>query len=223
MPPVDHPKRDNMGTGSDLGLGANSTAHPQGSKPTVPPAAPRTSSSTAPKATASNRTSSSPRDTVNAMLVRCKGDYGPLWRTVTIPSNHAIFNNPVPPVPALLDFPIVVHQLGLFNTGVPGCLDNQSITYIHIDPKTGFAPPEWQSRVGSVIVARKDKKDLPLEHYEAIWMYCDRILDYFGNGWGAPEHWYNRQEFERWFAMYRHNEVINGRREWISVPPLYDE
>ncbi|OQE40079.1 hypothetical protein PENCOP_c006G08613 [Penicillium coprophilum] len=218
MPPVDYSKRDNMGTESDSGLGTNSTAHPQVSQPTVPPSAPRTSSPTA-----SNRIPSSLIDTVNAMLVRCKGDYGSLWRIVTIPSNHAIFNNPVPPVPALLDFPIVVHQLGLFNTGIPGCLDNQSITYIHIDPKTGFAPPEWQSGVGSVIVARKDKKDLPLEHYETIWMYCDRILDYSGNGIGEPECWYNRKEFERWFASYQRNEVRNGRREWVSVPPLYEE
>ncbi|KAJ5458033.1 hypothetical protein N7475_009421 [Penicillium sp. IBT 31633x] len=85
----------------------------------------------------------------------------------------------------------------------------------------GPAPPEWQSGIGTVIVARKDKKDLTPDHYEAIWMYCDYIPDYFGEGAGAPKHLYSRQAFERWFANYQRDEPQNGRKEWNSVPPLY--
>lgn len=72
-----------------------------------------------------------------------------------------------------------------------------------------------------VIVARKDKKDLSPEHYEAIWMYCDYILEYFGNG-SAPQHLYNRQAFERWFVVYQKENAGFGRSEWKSVPPLYE-
>jgi hypothetical protein len=126
-------------------------------------------------------------------------------------------------VPALLDFPVVVHRVGTPYNGRTGCLDNQPITYIHIALNNGFAPPEWQSGIGTVIVARKDKKDLTLEHFEAIWMYCTRILDYFGDGVGPPEHWYSQQEFERWLVNYQHNAVLNRREEWISVPPIYEE
>ncbi|OJJ98998.1 hypothetical protein ASPACDRAFT_1857461 [Aspergillus aculeatus ATCC 16872] len=51
-------------------------------------------------------------------------------------------------------------------------------------------------------VARKDRKDLSPEHYEAIWMYIDRILDEFGNGAPPPEQLY-KKKFERWFVGYR--------------------
>ncbi|KGO50194.1 Uncharacterized conserved protein UCP028035 [Penicillium expansum] len=148
--------------------------------------------------------------------------FGPDSST-TIPSNHPIFNNRVPPVPALLDFPIVVHRVGTPDNGAFDHLDNQAITYIHITTETGLAPPEWQSGIGTVIVARKDKKDLSPEHYEAIWMYCDHILDYFGEGEGAPKHLFTRQAFERWFVGYQKEQLGFGRQEWTSVPPLYEE
>lgn len=156
------------------------------------------------------------------MTVRCQGDKGLPWLATTVPSNHPIFTNSVPPVPALLDFPVVIHCVGTAGNGTTGYLDNQAITYIHVDPNTGFAPPDWQSGIGTVIVARKDKKDLPPEHYEAIWMYCDRILDYFGEGEGAPERLYSRQAFERWFVGYQKEQVGFGRKEWTSVSPLYE-
>lgn len=126
-------------------------------------------------------------------------------------------------MPALLDFPIVVHRVGTPDNGAFDHLDNQAITYIHITTETGLAPPEWQSGIGTVIVARKDKKDLSPEHYEAIWMYYDHILDYFGEGEGAPKHLFTRQAFERWFVGYQKEQLGFGRQEWTSVPPLYEE
>ncbi len=33
-------------------------------------------------------------------------------------------------------------------------------------------------------------------------MYCDRILDLFGEGRGAPTRLYNRQAFEKWWKGY---------------------
>ncbi|KAJ5199315.1 hypothetical protein N7491_000129 [Penicillium cf. griseofulvum] len=110
----------------------------------------------------------------------------------TIPSGHPIFNHSVSLVPVLLNFPIVVHRVGIRDNGTTGCLDTQPITYIHVAPKDGFAPPEWQNGIGTVIVARKNKKDLTTDHYEALWIYCDRILDYFGEGVAVPEHVYSR-------------------------------
>ncbi|PYH81280.1 hypothetical protein BO82DRAFT_402545 [Aspergillus uvarum CBS 121591] len=61
-----------------------------------------------------------------------------------------------------------------------------AVTYLHIDPISGLAPPAWQAgRIGTVIVARRDRKDLSPEHYEATWMYIDYMIDFFGNG-GPP-------------------------------------
>ncbi|KAI0903057.1 hypothetical protein F4823DRAFT_629716 [Ustulina deusta] len=39
-----------------------------------------------------------------------------------------------------------------------------------------------QSYVGTVLVARKDGKPLLPQHLEGVWMYCDYILDLFGEG-----------------------------------------
>ena len=155
------------------------------------------------------------------MTVRCAGEQrgGSPWLATTIPADHPVFNNTVPPVLALLDIPIVIHRLGTHNPGSFGYMDNQPITFLNIDATSGFAPPQWQSGIGSVIVARKDKKDLTAEHYEAIWMYMDRILDFFGEG-STPTQLYSRQAFERWYEGYKRNAGYS-RAEWRSVPPLY--
>ncbi|PYI18979.1 hypothetical protein BO99DRAFT_334141, partial [Aspergillus violaceofuscus CBS 115571] len=126
---------------------------------------------------------------IKAVIVRCQGDKGLPWSATTMPTDHPIFDNAVPPVPALLDSPVAVHRVGTRDNGEFGCLDNQAITYLHIDPISGMAPPAWQAgRIGTVIVARKDRKDLSPKHHEAIWMYIDYMLDFFGNGGPPPEH-----------------------------------
>jgi hypothetical protein len=33
-------------------------------------------------------------------------------------------------------------------------------------------------------------------------MYCDRILDYFGEGYGPPRRMYSRKAFEDWWGRY---------------------
>ena len=81
-------------------------------------------------------------------------------------------------------------------------LDNQIATYLNIDSESGFAPPVWQSYVGTVVVARKNRKPLLPHHLEGVWMYCDYILDLFGEGEGAPTYLYNRQAFEEWWKVY---------------------
>ncbi|GKZ26029.1 hypothetical protein AbraIFM66951_003207 [Aspergillus brasiliensis] len=216
MAPIDYSKWDNIDTDSDYSEPETTTP-----APIAPPQAPNPKATPIPTPTPTATPTSQPStEEIQAVIVRCRGDPGLPWSATTIPSTHPIFNNTVPPVPALLDFPVVFHRLGTKDNGTRGCLDNQAITYIHIEPHNGFAPPQWQSGIGTVIVARKDKKDLTPEHYEAIWMYCDMILDYFGEG-EAPTRLYNREAFERWFVRYQRKETMNGRREWVNVPPLY--
>jgi hypothetical protein len=41
----------------------------------------------------------------------------------------------------------------------------------------GLAPVEWQSHVGTCLVARKDKKPLTSMHFEAVWISIDRLMD----------------------------------------------
>jgi hypothetical protein len=140
---------------------------------------------------------------IKAVIVRCdveKRRFSP-WSATTIPADHPIFSQPVPPVPRLVEVPLVLHRVGTQSANRAD-LDNQIATYINVDADSGFAPLAWQSHVGTVVVARKDKKPLLPHHVEGMWMYCDRILDRFGDGEGPPRRLYNRQAFETWWKHY---------------------
>ncbi|KAJ5703648.1 hypothetical protein N7493_011573 [Penicillium malachiteum] len=128
--------------------------------------------------------------------------------------------NKVPPVLFLLEFPLAIYRVPTRDNGTHGCLDNRAITCLNMAPATGIAPPNWQSGIGTVILARKDKKDITPEHYEGIWMYCDYIRDYFGDG-VSPTQLYRRTSFERWFEGYKREAIQMGRSEFINMPSLY--
>jgi hypothetical protein len=159
-------------------------------------------------------------DSVKGVHLTCSEEPGGFWE-VDIPSNHTMFDNPLLEVPALLEVPIVIYRVGTQSTSQSG-LDCQIATYLNIKYVDGLAPPEWQSRVGSCLVARKDKKPLSSQHLEAVWMYIDRILDHFSEGARGAQQLITRQQFEGWLGIYSHNQVINGRTEWGNVGSLYD-
>ncbi|KJZ70619.1 hypothetical protein HIM_10007 [Hirsutella minnesotensis 3608] len=108
---------------------------------------------------------------------------------------------PVAPIPALIEVPLVLHRVGTESVNQVD-LDNQIATYLNIDANSGYAPPEWQSHVGTVVVARKDRRPLLPQHLEGVWMFCDHVLDLFGDGEGPPSWLYSRQAFEKWWAEY---------------------
>ncbi|KAJ2990037.1 hypothetical protein NUW58_g3158 [Xylaria curta] len=159
MPSIDYSKWDNIDVESEPEEGMD--------RPTPTPKA----------------LSSSTLDSVQAVVVRCDVERlrNSIWSAITIPTDHIVFSQPVPPIPELIEIPLVFYRVGTRSTHRAD-LDNQIITYINIDANSGFAPPEWQSHVGTVITARKDRKSLLPIHLEGIWMYCDHILDLFGEG-----------------------------------------
>ncbi|KAK3368369.1 hypothetical protein B0H63DRAFT_514994 [Podospora didyma] len=143
----------------------------------------------------------------------------PPWSAVTIPSDHPVFDNPVAPVPSLIEIPLAFHREGTESSDA-GALDNQIASSLNIDPESGLGPPNWQSQVDTVIVARKDKKPLLPHHIEGVWMYCSEILDYFGDAGVQPRNMYSRAAFEAWWTRYCHNENghRNGkRRRWEDI------
>jgi len=170
-------------------------------------------------------------ETVQAVIVRCDGERRKFmpWSATTLPADHPVFSQPVPPVPGLIGVPLVLYRVGTRSTNQAE-LDNQIATYISIDDESGFAPPEWQSHVGTVIAARKDRKPLPPQHLEGVWMYCDYILDVFGEGEGAPRRLYNRQAFKEWWERYCEDQKENrsGIRgeldpdDWRAVRSPYE-
>jgi hypothetical protein len=197
------------------------TAEGNGSPPALEanlPPAPAASQSAASASSATH----SPLGSIQAVIVRCNVESRefPPWSTTMIPADHRIFSQPVPNIPALIEVPLVLDRVGT-QSADRADLDNQIATYLNIDANSGFAPPAWQSHVGTVVVARKDGKALLPQHLEGVWMYCDRILCLFGEGEGAPTRLYNRQAFEKWWKGYckEQKEIDNpGFRGAVRSP-----
>ncbi|KAM6506511.1 hypothetical protein FSOLCH5_013488 [Fusarium solani] len=170
MAPIDYSKWDNIDTDSE----------PQTPTEQVPPVeanppAPATSQSTAPASTAAHSVSGS----IQAVIVRCDVErlkFVP-WSATTIQADHPIFSQPVPPVPGLIEVPLVLHRVGTRSANRAD-LDNQIATYLNIDDESGFAPPEWRSYVGTVVVARKDMKPLLPHHLEGVWISARNSPDH---------------------------------------------
>ncbi|KJZ67955.1 hypothetical protein HIM_12654 [Hirsutella minnesotensis 3608] len=188
MAPIDYSKWDNIDTDSEPepSSAAKSPPPPMNASPPLDTSA-----------------SHSDAEKVEAVIVRCEVEKHrfPLWSANTVPGDHPIFLQPVAPISALIEVPLVLHRIGTKSVNRAD-LDNQIATYLNIDANSGYAPPEWQSHVGTVVVARKDKRPLLPQHLEGIWMFCDHVLDLFGDGEGPPSWLYSRQAFEKWWAEY---------------------
>ena len=195
MASIDYSKWDNIDTDSEPETSPQQPPAPKAN----PPPAPAASQS----ATSASTVTDKPPESIQAVVIRCELEKRlfPPWSATTIPADHPVFSQTVPPVPALIEVPLVLYRVGTASA-YRADLDNQIATYLNIDADSGFAPPAWQSHVGTVIAARKDKKPLLTHHLEGLWMYCDRILDYFGEGEGAPRRMYNRQAFQVWWNNY---------------------
>ncbi|KAK0635285.1 hypothetical protein B0T17DRAFT_650314 [Bombardia bombarda] len=54
-----------------------------------------------------------------------------------VQADHPVFSNSVPPVPGRIEVPLVFHRIGT-RSDHRADLDNQMITYLHIDPESGI-------------------------------------------------------------------------------------
>lgn len=75
-----------------------------------------------------------------------------------------------------------------------------------IDTITGFASAKWQ-QAGTTLLVREDKKPLTKNHVEALWMFNDHILDSFGDDVAMAHAMMNRHRFDRFWIMYRDNQI----------------
>ncbi|KFA68155.1 hypothetical protein S40285_10673 [Stachybotrys chlorohalonatus IBT 40285] len=172
--------------------------------------------------------------TVQAVIIRCGIDQHTSglsqWSSITIPADHPVFWQPVPPLAQRLNIPIAIHREGTKSPNRAD-LDNQIATYLAIDPESGFAPLSWQSGVGTVIVARKDRKPFLLQHLEVRFDYTANILDRFGDGDGPPLSMYNWQAFDRWWKrsatenkedQFEEGTSQEPDNDWVDVKSPYE-
>ena len=154
---------------------------------------------------------------VKGVKINCHGDQkvfgAPPFEAVEVPHTHPIFtiyHRDKSEIAKRIGLPILARQYppnrawakeetwGIFGHESP--FNNEPATYLHLScdsapsvPNSlgwGWAPQKWQSSVGSVIVAREDKKPLLPLHMEALCRYCQfEIFPLFShsNGGYAPE------------------------------------
>ncbi|KAG5643657.1 hypothetical protein DXG03_000537 [Asterophora parasitica] len=89
-------------------------------------------------------------------------------------------------------------------------LDNQIATYLMINSRSGYAPPEYQKQVGTITVMRKDGKPLTEQSIETIWMFHDYLLELFGDVPPiAANKATNRPAFDRFCQRYKDEKLLN--------------
>ncbi|KAK6341603.1 hypothetical protein TWF696_008674 [Orbilia brochopaga] len=155
---------------------------------------------------------------VQAVRINCHGDRTmlkkPHYEAIKISATDKIFtDHETSDIADRLGLPILTHRCPpnpvwereldhrAFNGWSP--FNNREATFLHLsldkdavlDFSTGsmgwgWAPTQWQNRVGSVIVVRQDKKPLSPLHVEALCKYClDEVQPLIGHSLGeyAPE------------------------------------
>ncbi|KAF8190349.1 hypothetical protein K438DRAFT_1971220 [Mycena galopus ATCC 62051] len=170
---------------------------------------------------------SSAKSAVGGIVIPCHSEiqFGPgIFNDIDLDASHPIHTQGIVcPVSAQVGLPIIMYRHlkeDPLRMNPDSGLDNQRATYLMIDPVSGFAPPQWQSCVGSVTVMRKDGKPLTKQAIETIWMYHDHVLDLFGDYGMAPRDTMTSEGFVDYCAEYKENKLLNGHTEFanMSVP-----
>ncbi|KAG8935167.1 hypothetical protein FRC01_007400 [Tulasnella sp. 417] len=176
--------------------------------------------------------SSAPGNKVEA--VQLKGGWNMPFNPaeVEIQSDHELFTaaglaQRLSPISMLVDVPIVIWRLRkddpmshLTSQERPH-LDNSSVTFLMINPWTGWAPPQWQQGIGPVIVARLDKKPLSVDALEVIWMFCDASGELAAEGdlsRSELDARYKPAAFQKWCVDYKESYKDLGRLQSLELP-----
>lgn len=165
-------------------------------------------------------------EVVQGIIIPCDGDrrkYA-FFEPIDVPRSHPIHKEgEVTPVLKKVGVPLLVykHPRPADQVYEQAQLDNQKTTYLMIEPASGFAPERWQKNIGTVTVIRADHKPLTKEEIEVLWMYCDHLLELFGDGPGRAHAAMTRQKFDKFCEWYKEEYITNiGRTEFegLSLP-----
>jgi hypothetical protein len=101
---------------------------------------------------------------------------------VTIPANHPIYQQPPTSISSTMLLPLLMFKLPLdpaWSTN-PSASSNPSATNLNLNahpasPDWGTAPAQWRGNVGSVLICRRDGKDLTAFQ---VWALIDFVESY---------------------------------------------
>lgn len=95
-------------------------------------------------------------------------------------------------------------------------------------PCGGFAPLDWQRKLGAVLVVRADRKPLSCLHLEALWRYHWTMLRDVNSiqwaGWdmGSSGTKFTRKEFAAFWVEWKRQQIDAGRDELEDFVSPYD-
>ncbi|KAI0702302.1 hypothetical protein BC835DRAFT_1411127 [Cytidiella melzeri] len=153
------------------------------------------------------------------------GHNRPFYPVATIvPASHPVWTTgAISPLSQIVGLPLLIHrelEEVPVNVRNDADKDNQAVTYLMIDPETGYAPPRWQKNIGPVTIVRADHKPLTPVAFEMIWMFCDRVLDRFGDGPEFAMRLYKKEEFNKFCEQYKEDYANSVRADEIDAQEL---
>ncbi|EFJ31159.1 hypothetical protein SELMODRAFT_408655 [Selaginella moellendorffii] len=174
-------------------------------------------------------TTSGEGEMIQCVRVFCKRGPGLVSsEAVVLNTSHPIFSSaPVSPVSKLIKLPLRVFQVDPLPNplGHPlrGLYENQGITYLMIQPDSGFAPLEYQDGVGTAVVARDDRKPLYEKHLEAVLMFLSHLLDLYSEGdFMVPQRKMTRSGFGDFFQSYKRSRALLDQAWELLDSPFED-
>lgn len=185
------------------------------------------------------------RKNVKGVMIRCEGDNAlnldetgrwDRYAEINVSRDHVIWKEPPSSPSKMMGLPLLLHKLPenpAWDKTDHTRFDNQPATFLNltVDPKNedmwGFAPPEWQSQVGSVLLVRQDGKDISREQVWALAEYMQfRVSDSFEDAMQSGEErqmraavlkMLNWKRFETWLENFKVEMTAADYKSWTDV------
>jgi hypothetical protein len=167
---------------------------------------------------------------IKAVIIRPNGDvtqnHLSRFTDKYILPTDPIFHNSLPTEMSVqLELPLLVARLNA-REAVPGDAyhKNRPATFLQMRPCSGFAPMDWQRKIGAVLVVRMDRKPLSCLHLEAIWRYHWTLLsDVNSIGWDKGlKQKISKRSFEAFWYEYKRRQIEAGREDFEDLISPYD-
>ncbi|GAB5357348.1 hypothetical protein AAMO2058_000366900 [Amorphochlora amoebiformis] len=100
------------------------------------------------------------------------------WKTTLVSVKEwkkIVSQNTTPLVPAKCGVHLAIRQ------EKPGANDNQTATWLMVDPASGLAPSSWQSMVGPATVVRVDGRPYTKDDHTVVHDWISFLLDVWGS------------------------------------------
>jgi len=167
---------------------------------------------------------------IKAVVIRPNGDvtinFLSRFTDKYILPTDPIFHDVLPTeISIQLELPLLVQRLNPRDV-VPGDTyhKNRPATFLQMRPCSGFAPMDWQRKIGAVLVVRMDRKPLSCLHLEAIWRYhWTLVSDVNSIRWDKGlKAKITRKGFEVFWNEYRKKQIEAGRDDFEDLVSPYD-